>query len=502
MTKGDKKNCSVCKVPFERNNYYYGKLMTARDFHTEQNYFNEKRWLMNRTIHGWGIVCGLAVEPVANEPNKVKVTPGLAIDCCGREILVCEDQYVSLDPEYSACNKPGHDEDKKYIICIEFLECKTEHVNIPPVSCDQREKCDFNRIRDSFNIRVIPFFEKMTKKKPFCQRTMEEKEKSLHQYLCDRLRKGCPQSCPELSQCHEPFCVILATAFLGDNNLKLDNCSRRRLVYTNPLLYDLIYCFHGDLPHISEINWYTKHDKQIEWDYFENLATSGLSVTFNRIMNHDTINIHTFLVAVITRDDATGYRLLKYIPSEPSENNIKKEIVDLHGTQVTKATFVFEADWVNDEIAGKHSLLADGAEFEIMLRGSSIFSEKEYIFNWSEIPGNDSDRLIDFLKWKFDANWVRKDLIDKSADDKTITISDIMNISLELNDDDSKVNLMINDIKTDEFYVRIEGPSKNIYGKGKSLDGNFQGILPSGTGTQGSDLVSWFFVKPRNLTKS
>lgn len=204
------------------------------------------------------------------------------------------------------------------------------------------------------------------------------------------------------------------------------------------------------------------------------------------------------MVAVITKEERTGYRLLKYIPSQ--KNNIEKEIVDLNGIKVTKATFVFEDDWKGDEIEGNHSLLTNGVEFEIILRGSSIFSEKEYLFNWSEIPGTDSDRLIEFLKWKFDADWVTKGLIKKSVDGKTITIPGKMNISLTM-EDDSKVYLMIDDTKTDEFYVRIkEDGSKNIYKKGKALDGSFQGILPSGNGTQGSDFVSWFFVNPRNST--
>ena len=36
----------------ERNRYFYGKLMTARDFEDEQTYFNDKRRLGNRALHG------------------------------------------------------------------------------------------------------------------------------------------------------------------------------------------------------------------------------------------------------------------------------------------------------------------------------------------------------------------------------------------------------------------------------------------------------------------
>jgi len=44
--------------PLERNRYFYGKMLTARDFETEQRYFNNKRRLLNRTLYGAGVVCG------------------------------------------------------------------------------------------------------------------------------------------------------------------------------------------------------------------------------------------------------------------------------------------------------------------------------------------------------------------------------------------------------------------------------------------------------------
>ena len=47
--------------PLERNRYFYGKMLTARDFETEQRYFNNKRRLLNRTLYGAGVVCGLGV---------------------------------------------------------------------------------------------------------------------------------------------------------------------------------------------------------------------------------------------------------------------------------------------------------------------------------------------------------------------------------------------------------------------------------------------------------
>jgi hypothetical protein len=72
-----------------RNRYFYGKLLDVFHFEMEQNYFNEKRWLLNRLISGYGVVCGLNVT-LGSDGNSVVVSPGVAIDKCGREIVVCQ----------------------------------------------------------------------------------------------------------------------------------------------------------------------------------------------------------------------------------------------------------------------------------------------------------------------------------------------------------------------------------------------------------------------------
>jgi hypothetical protein len=72
-----------------RNRYYYGKLLDVFHFDLEQSYFNNKRWLLNRLVSGYGVVCGLNVT-LGADGQSVIVTPGVAIDKCGREIIVCQ----------------------------------------------------------------------------------------------------------------------------------------------------------------------------------------------------------------------------------------------------------------------------------------------------------------------------------------------------------------------------------------------------------------------------
>jgi hypothetical protein len=413
----EKKNCGICEIPyFERNNYYLGKLMTVRDFKSEQEYFNEKRWLINRMVHGWGVVCGLDVEKI--DAKTVKVKPGLAIDCCGREMLVCEPQVISLKPEANECHKEKHaqqgDTNIIYAICLKFKECRTEPVPLAPSVCDQKEKCGFNRIRDWFEIEVIALPDRENRKhlcpKKYCPENLEKK--SLHQHVCDWLL-----NCP--SECKDHTCVILATVSLNDSyELRgdIDKCSYRKVVYNNPMLYDMISCYHGDLPQVCNISWIKEHSKEIEWGHFKGMVGPGgpgLKVTFNKSMEGNTINTHTFLVAAITIDEDTGYRLLRYIPAKDKKIEMNAD--------ATEATFFFEDDWIVDSVTSDYSAIAlHGGEFEIILRGSSIFSSTDLkALDGSfmgTLPSGCGTQGNDFVSWFFvEAN---QDLIDKRQSKK------------------------------------------------------------------------------------
>src|SRR5262245_41536107 len=73
--------------PFVRNRYFYGKLLDVHHLEMEQDYVNGKRWLLNRLVTGAGVLCGLDLR-VTSDHKNVRVTPGMAIDYAGREIVV------------------------------------------------------------------------------------------------------------------------------------------------------------------------------------------------------------------------------------------------------------------------------------------------------------------------------------------------------------------------------------------------------------------------------
>lgn len=65
----------------KRIKYFGGKLLTAEDLQTEQNYHVNKHRELTRAILGVGIVTGLAVS---RSGSQVTVTPGTAVDSSGR----------------------------------------------------------------------------------------------------------------------------------------------------------------------------------------------------------------------------------------------------------------------------------------------------------------------------------------------------------------------------------------------------------------------------------
>ena len=135
---------------FERNKYFYGKLMTVRDFETEQSYFNEKRHLLNWLIHGIGIVCGLEItEPrIDNGKLKIKLSPGVALDCCGHEIVVGE-EFIWKELEVKGTVTDGSN-----YIYLKYAECEKESVPVLANVSTCEEVCCYNRMEEVFELEL------------------------------------------------------------------------------------------------------------------------------------------------------------------------------------------------------------------------------------------------------------------------------------------------------------------------------------------------------------
>lgn len=105
--------------PFERNRYYYGKLLTEQDFNQEQKYGNDKRRFINRFLSGTGVVAGLKVVAVGEK--SISVEAGMALDFAGREILldVPVNRNLSMIDGFDSV---ANDKKDYLYLCIEYDE--------------------------------------------------------------------------------------------------------------------------------------------------------------------------------------------------------------------------------------------------------------------------------------------------------------------------------------------------------------------------------------------
>ena len=122
----------------KRLRFFDGQLLTAKDFQAEQEYHIELRRLHNRLLHGIGIVKGLVVSVDDGPGNWVLVSPGLALDGHGNEILVESPVRIDLAINISdSC-----------FITIEFTETATDPV--PTTNGD----IEFSRVTEGYAVRI------------------------------------------------------------------------------------------------------------------------------------------------------------------------------------------------------------------------------------------------------------------------------------------------------------------------------------------------------------
>ena len=88
--------------PRSRVNYFSGRVLSADDLRGEQEQARARQWLHNRLLHGNGVVTGL---DVAVDGSDVQVSPGIAIDGLGREIMLAE--RLSVDARAVAPENHG-----------------------------------------------------------------------------------------------------------------------------------------------------------------------------------------------------------------------------------------------------------------------------------------------------------------------------------------------------------------------------------------------------------
>lgn len=355
--------CHVCSVRyFERNNYFHGKMLSARDLREEQNYFNEKRRLINRMVLGWGIVCGLEVGV---ENGCVAVQPGLALDCCGRELLVCgrEALHTNKIAEALGVEAGGQYEPIRWALCLEYHECKSEPVKVPS-SCSQTQQGkEYNRIRDEYRLTIRPFDDAcpVDHSDDCCPYDDLQHAPTIHKALVERSHR-----CPKCKECE---CVLLATGTLrikpgqgAQVQLDEDYWKYRRVVYTNSALAALVRCFHPRLAHIISVNWNPGSHYNVA-NFLDLLTREHLKVTFDLpLREHTVTNVRSFRLSVfISMEGNCPVQLLIPVERIEYENDT--------------AVYYFDSDCIQHELRTSCRKLKKPAEVELVLHGSMILNE-------------------------------------------------------------------------------------------------------------------------------
>jgi hypothetical protein len=272
-------------IASERNRYYTGKYMTPRDFTAEQTYFLSRHRLHNRLLHGWGVVCGLRVvkHPKPECADRwVVVRAGVAIDCCGRELVLEADEALELplptdttpadtapadqappaqqpQPEPTEPPEPAT---RELFVCLRYVEQPTEHA--PALynegRCDP-PRIEANRWREVASVEVCPPEEL----KPGCWRVPQGGRRA-------PCRDDCGEPLPgPAGGCLQPDCPCGQTVPLArivydpeyPARYQIDTAGRRTLPTPPDYLTHITWCNwpHGGELTLSEL---LERDRRLE----------------------------------------------------------------------------------------------------------------------------------------------------------------------------------------------------------------------------------------------
>ena len=404
-----------------RNRYFKRKNMTADDFNLEQRYGIERRRLLNRAIHGWGVAYGFKLEietdDAGKKTGKLACSKGLALDRHGRELFRPEQGEI---PAHQILLRDFNgDNGKEPLQCL--LSAHYAERRMDPIrtgdSCGCRET-EWNHVCETvvFSLQLLkdvcPSAESGC---PTCSCLPENEAEGLargeelpavldrgpHHCLCQWLTNKVIPVAPDRLQDCEGFkgfriaiedpvplaCVTISIDRCGHpvfENID-DACTPRRLVKTNDLLFDLIRgC---DLTRIIEISWAKWHRKlkrtdSVPWEEFADmmaptqdeyqpsgrrpLVITNFWIRFSAPVAIDTLTSDSVIMTVLAAEDEGGWIEVRRVPIRRLEPGSEGDFVD-------EVKLCVDAGWVKDEILGARSIFhRRGVRVEIEVRGDLI----------------------------------------------------------------------------------------------------------------------------------
>jgi len=218
----------------ERINYFYGLLLDADRLRQEQSYFNQKRWLMNRLALGWGVICGLGITADATNPAALTLAAGVAIDGFGCELVV--PQPIAIDASQltdDSGNIVGPaPSGQPLLVSLAYAEKAIDPVPVLVADCEHPGNCACASTQEGFAVlvRVAPG------PAPPPPSTPLPAGAALRTMLADMVA-----AC-SVSAVADPSVPLARLTLPGG---PLDAVSDRLLVYSNPLLFQLLWDLAG-----------------------------------------------------------------------------------------------------------------------------------------------------------------------------------------------------------------------------------------------------------------
>jgi hypothetical protein len=396
-----------------RNQYFDGKRLTPASFRLEQEYGIEHRQLLNRAIHGWGLVYGYAILPEIsrNSPEaapKLKVSPGLALDHCGRElylpeaialsihdVMVLDDKGVTVDEPQQALGRKCA-ENECWQLRVHYAEYDVDPVN-------QQEGCNcthrhWDRVCETvrFSLRLVDCVDccpkpacglqcKCTSHRCCDSKSEAEVAPSIRRggcsCLCEHLThltfKECSRLCEVKGPCGRtlrvavkdpvPLAYVKIVEYCEQWTFRaeIEECGPRPLVKRNDLLFDLIRgC---DLTRIIDIGWREWHraPAPIDFDDFsaafgthgtkaEEYVTDRFWVKFSGPVRKETVRPECVAMQVLTREKKDGWLEPLRVPIVRLDT---KGFEDPdHPGWVTGFRLVVGGRWLDDGVGGRDTI--------------------------------------------------------------------------------------------------------------------------------------------------
>jgi hypothetical protein len=337
-------------APASRNNYFTGKLLTARDLRAEQAYFLDRLRLHDLGLHGWGTVCGLRVVPHPHCPDKkLRVHAGVAIDGCGRvvRLAACDDvdlpapppgapAPVEPCPPESAGDQPEGTAQAAQsapqpcpagltlYVCLRYDECLTEMTPAPFDECacgSSPPARQANRVREGYKLEVHteppPGWEWSAWPQPGCPGT-GLRDKYAKDLSC--LIDHCPQ--PGMPLCI-PLAVVTDYAY-GSKVVKerIDN-KHRRMVPSTTLLDATLRRLLDALSaptRVDDIGWHHDHEyfysKFVERFAGDKREKPGFTITFSGPVRHDGLSPRSFQAVAVRHEKGQRGGFLEVLPAD------------------------------------------------------------------------------------------------------------------------------------------------------------------------------------------